>query len=93
MMTCVYNSSMSTVCYYDGMPCGSICDYDGTNCGRVSLSECAPVDAETGKRHCIYGQSVTETCICDTDKTLTVGDLCCADGQQDVNGTCAVVSN
>ena len=93
VMACIYNSSTSAICYYNGVPCGSGCDYDGTNCERVSLPECAPIDEETGKRHCVYGRPVSETCVCDTDKTLTVGALCCAEGQQDVNGTCAVVSN
>ena len=92
-MACIYNATSPAVCYYNGVQCGSGCDYDGTNCDTVTLPECAPIDEETGKRHCVYGQPVSETCVCDTDKTLTVGELCCAEGQQDVNGTCAVVSN
>ena len=73
--------------------CGSPCqNADGSECSNYQQEACAPLDEETGKRLCIYGKPVTETCLCDTDKTLTVGALCCAPGQQNVNGTCSVIS-
>lgn len=90
-----YRANRTYDCYTSGKTlCGSGCkNADGSGgCSNYQQEACAPLDEETGKRLCIYGKPVTETCLCDTDKTLTVGALCCAPGQQNVNGTCSVIS-
>ncbi len=79
-------------CLAASKSCGTSCQTaDGQGCSNYYQEACAPIDPETGKRHCVYGKAVTETCICDTDKTLTIGELCCAPGQENINGACSVV--
>lgn len=71
--------------------CGKECLEDRSSCSLYYMEECAPLDTETGKRHCITGKEVTETCVCSTDKSLLPGELCCAEGQSNINGVCAVL--
>lgn len=70
--------------------CGNNCQEDRTGCTTYYQEACAPIDDETGKRMCLYGKRVTETCVCPTDRTLSVGELCCPVGQSNINGACAV---
>lgn len=71
--------------------CGNNCQKDRTGCSPYFQEACAPIDAETGKRTCIYGKAVTDTCVCLTDRTLAVGTLCCATGQTNINGVCVAL--
>ena len=88
-----YRVNSTYECYSSATKtCGTPCQTaDGQGCSNYYQEACAPIDPETGKRHCVYGKAVTETCICDTDRTLTVGELCCAPGQENINGACSVV--
>ena len=88
-MACSYYTQASSVqCHYKGSGCGTSCTYDGV-CQNPILEECAPTDEETGKKYCIYGQPVTETCVC---KGSQSNGYCCAAGHTYANGGCTLIT-
>ena len=64
--------------------------YLDDNEDAVSVATCPTGKTCYSKLNCLYGSAVTARCICDTDPSANVGEVCCSRGQIAVNGACVV---